>query len=327
MDVILHKKLLRRALEHCCFNLFLNFFEILYEMRAKMKIFTLLLTIFILTFSACSLEKKRDELTISTNSWIGYAPLFYAKERGYLDKLNIKLILNVSLGESADIYSVGKADLISATQHEYFALKKSEHGIVPIILFDRSNGGDMIFSNKTVNELKKEKQIYAYLEIDSINAEILTDFLSKYGLNQKKIKFIDKDQSQIEDLKPAKTQAMLIATYVPYNIMLKKNGFEELASTRNLDTIIVVDALYVSKKILNREKNRLQKLKGIIDKSIAEIKKNKKASYKLVNKYLGNISFSDYLASLKLIQWANKPSDIFLERIKPMGYDKKYLIK
>jgi len=292
-----------------------------------MKIFTLLLTIFILTFSACSLEKKRDELTISTNSWIGYAPLFYAKERGYLDKLNIKLILNVSLGESADIYSVGKADLISATQHEYFALKKSEHGIVPIILFDRSNGGDMIFSNKTVNELKKEKQIYAYLEIDSINAEILTDFLSKYGLNQKKIKFIDKDQSQIEDLKPAKTQAMLIATYVPYNIMLKKNGFEELASTRNLDTIIVVDALYVSKKILNREKNRLQKLKGIIDKSIAEIKKNKKASYKLVNKYLGNISFSDYLASLKLIQWANKPSDIFLERIKPMGYDKKYLIK
>jgi len=290
-----------------------------------MKNIVLFTFIFLLFLTGCSQEKKRT-LNISTNSWIGYAPLFYAKEKGYLSKLHINLITNVSLAEAADIYDVGKADMVTTTQHEYYSLKESGHNIVPIILFDRSKGGDMILSNRTIQELKNSKKIYAYLEIDSINTEVLEDFIKHYHLDKKRFNFINQDQAQMQDLKPLKNKDIVVVTYVPYNIALEKKGFHEIASTRNMDAIIVIDSLCTNTELIKHDKKRLKALKHIIDKSINAIQKDKKAAYKLVKPYLGNISYKEYLHSLQLIQWINKPSQKLLKRIEPMQYNKKDLI-
>ncbi|MEN4052497.1 MULTISPECIES: ABC transporter substrate-binding protein [Sulfurimonas] len=291
-----------------------------------MKKILLFALISLLFLSSCT-QKKKEELRIATNSWIGYAPLFYAKEKGYLDALNIKLITNVSLAEAVDIYSVGKADLVTTTLHEYHMLKNSGHAIVPIILLDRSNGGDMILSNRTIDELVNAKQIYAYLEIDSINAEILEDFLQHYKIDQNKIKYINKDQAQIEDLKPQKDKNILIVTYVPYNLSLEKKGFKEIASTKDMETIVVIDSLCSNQATIDIYQRRLQELKQIIDRSIHEIEANKQLSYEITKGYLGNISYDEYVNSFKLIEWINNPSKKLLKRIKPMDYDEKQLIK
>lgn len=281
---------------------------------------------FILLFNACSQENKKT-LHISTNSWIGYAPLFYAKEKGYLDKLNIQLITNVSLAEAADIYDIGRAEIVTTTQHEYYSLKNSGHDIVPIILLDRSNGGDIVLSNKNIHELQKAQKIYAYLEIDSINAEVLKDFINHYNIDGNKIEFINKDQAQIEDLKALKNENMLIVTYVPYNLKLQKNGFKQVASTKDMSTIIVIDALCSDKKTFQNQKNRLKELKHVIDRSVNELMADKRASYELVKNYLGNMSYGDYIDSLELIKWINKPSPELLKRIEPMGYNKEQLLR
>ncbi len=281
---------------------------------------------FTLLFTSCSQENKK-ELHISTNSWIGYAPLFYAKEKGYLDKLNIELITNISLAEAANIYDIGKAEIVTTTQHEYYSLKNSGHDIIPVILLDRSNGGDMVLSNKNINTLIHAKKIYAYLEIDSINAEILQDFLKRYNISEKKMVFINKDQSQIESLQPQDDKNMLVVTYVPYNIKLKKSGFKELASTKKMSTIMVIDALCTNESTLKNNKERLHQLKAVIDRSIQELQADKRASYNLVKRYLENMSYGDYIDSLELIKWINKPSQKLLKRIEPMGYEAKQLIQ
>jgi len=292
----------------------------------KFLFFTLIITVTLLFWTSCS-QKHEKQLLIATNSWIGYTPLFYAKERGYLKKLNMDLLTNVSLAEAADVYNIGKADLVTTTQHEYYSLKQSNHNIVPIILFDRSYGGDMILSNKSIETIKKAKKIYAYLEIDSINSEILKDFIRYYHLDSNKIVFINKDQAQIEDLQPNKEKDILIVTYVPYSITLLKKGFQKLASTRDTNKIIVIDALCSSKKILQQEHKRLQKLKRVIDRSVNELQNNTRVSYQLVKNYLGNISYKEYTDSLQLIKWINKPSEKLLKRIEPMGYKKEDLIQ
>ena len=281
---------------------------------------------FIFFITGCS-EQHGKTLHISTNSWIGYAPLFYANEKGYLDTLNIQLITNVSLAEAADIYDIGKAKMVTTTQHEYYSLKNSGHEIVPIILFDRSNGGDMVLSNKSIEQLQQAKKIYAYLEIDSINAEVLKDFIDHYSIDENKIEFINKDQAQIADLKPLKNENMLIVSYVPYNLTLQKHGFKQIASTKEMSTIIVIDALCSDKKILQNQKKRLVELKHTIDRSINELMADKRASYELVRNYLGDMSYGDYIDSLELIKWINKPSPELLKRIQSMGYKREQLLQ
>ena len=287
-------------------------------------IFLLLITLFLL-FSCAKKEQK--ELRIATNAWIGYTPLFYAQKKGYLDKLNIKLIASVSLAEASAIYDIGKADMVTTTQHEYYSLKRTGHYIVPVILLDRSYGGDMVLSNKSIAQLRKAQKIYAYLEIDSINAEILKDFIDHYNIDEKKVFFINKDQAQIQDLKFQEKEAMLIVTYVPYNLSLEKKGFHRVASTKDIDKLIVIDSVCTSRKVFYHEQKRLKDLKKVIDKSIIEIQKDKKSSYLLIKDYFGNISYEEYLEALTLIQWINNPSYKFLNCIEPMGYKGDYLIK
>ncbi|ADN08983.1 ABC transporter substrate-binding protein [Sulfurimonas autotrophica] len=285
----------------------------------------ILISIFFI-FSACS-SKPQKQIIISTNQWIGYAPLFYAFEKGELNKLNIKIITSVSLAEAADLYNIGKANMVTTTQHEYNVLKNTTHDIKAVILMDRSNGGDMILSNKSLDELKKSKKIDAYLEVDSINQEILLDFLKKNAISEDKINFINKDQRQIQDVKNDKTQDILIVTYSPYNIALEKKSFKEVASTKNINSIIVIDALCATNEIIKSDKKRLIQLKKIIDNAIKTIENDPEASYKVISKYLSGLSYKDYIDSLSLIKWINKPSKELLEYIQKYGYNKDDIIQ
>jgi NitT/TauT family transport system substrate-binding protein len=284
----------------------------------------LFLIISILLIS-CS-KPKEYELKIATNVWIGYAPLFYAKEKGYLDEINIDLITTVSLGESANIFLVSKAQLLTTTQHEYNMLQKEIGSIVPIILMDRSNGGDMILSNKTIDELKKSKQIDAYLEVDSINKEMIKDFTRIHKLDSKHINYINKDQAQIQNIKYDNSKDIIIVTYTPNDITLLEEGFQEVASTRDTDTLLVVDAIATSRSTFQREKKRLKKLKKIIDKSIQEIMADKITAHELTQKYLNNISYKEFVNSIKSIKWINEPSEELLLKIDKMGYKKEDLL-
>ncbi len=289
------------------------------------KLLTLFLAV-VLTFSACSSENDK-EIVISTNEWIGYTPLFYAYEKGELDKLHFKLIKNVSLAEAANLYAIKKADMVTTTQHEYHSLQATTHDIVPIILMDRSNGGDMVLSNKSTETLKNSPQIYAYLEIDSINKEILIDFISHNKIDKNKIIFINKDQKQIQNITNDKTKDILIVTYSPYNIALEEKGFQEVASTKSINSIIVIDALCARDKIIKTNKRRLIQLKKVLDNAINTIEQDPQASYKVVAKYLSNISYKEYLNALKQIKWINKPSEEFLDYIQQYGYKKETIIR
>ena len=286
----------------------------------------LLLPFFLIS---CSSKPKSEVITISTNQWIGYSPLYYAYEKGYLKKLNIKLINSVSLAEAADVYRVGQANMVTTTQHEYNSLRESTHDIVPIILLDRSNGGDMILSNRSIEELQKSKKIYAYLEVDSINQEILKDFIANNSISLDKFVIINKDQEQIHDVnfKKIQNKDLLIVTYSPYDVALKTEGFHEVASTKNIDSIIVIDALCSTQELFKNNKNRLIELKKALDMSIDEISKNPFQAHKVTAKYLSNISYKEFLASLKNIKWINKPSDELLQFINKYHYTKETILK
>ena len=286
----------------------------------------IILSVFVIFFISCT-NNTQQKLKIAVNSWIGYTPIFYAYEKGYLKDIEIKVIPTVSLGESADFFSVAKVDMATTTQHEYNYLKRSLPTIIPIILIDRSNGGDMILSNKTVDELQNSKEIYVYLEIDSINSEMIKSFINKYHINEKHIRYINKDQSQVQDIKNDKTKDIVIVTYTPYNTHLEKKGFKEIASTKDISSILVIDSIVTTKELLEKNEDRLKKLKTILDRSIKEIQENPKVAYKLTSRYLNNISFKEYQNSMNMIEWINNPSTKLLNEIKSIEYKEENLIK
>ena len=79
------------------------------------------------------------------------------------------------------LYKAGNSDAYVGTQYEYNLLSNENKNLTPIMLFDKSNGGDVILSNISIEELlKTDKQIDALSAIleDSDLDVLFLEYLS-----------------------------------------------------------------------------------------------------------------------------------------------------
>lgn len=283
--------------------------------------------IIVFLFTSCSLENGK-KIKISATTWIGYTPLFYAKEKSWLEPLNIKLLNVVSLSENMYLYKSGKSDAYVGTQYEYHYLVKNMESLTPILLFNKSNGGDVIMGNLDIEELEKiEKQIDVYLEMDSINSILFEDFINKHNLKNKNYNYINKDQAFISELKTSQNPTIIV-TYVPYNIKLEKNGFKNLASTKDNLDLLVIDAMFTTKELFLENKQTFIELKKLVDKSIVNLQKDPKEFYETIKDYLPNTDYEEFLKSLDDIIWINKDvSPKIIEKLSDNNFPTRDLLK
>ncbi|MFA6138930.1 MAG: hypothetical protein WC667_12725 [Sulfurimonas sp.] len=268
-------------------------------------------------------------MEVSATTWIGYTPLFYAKEKGWLEPLNIKLMHVGSLSENMYLYQAGNADAYVGTQYEYSVLGKTDSSLMPIMLFDRSNGGDVVMSNVSIEELQKSTEtIDAYLEMDSVNSTLLKDFIKRYGLQDKTINYINRDQAFITTLTANKIKkSTIIVTYIPYDMELERHGFKNIASTKDNLELLVVDALFTTQKMFNDHKTQFVELKKLVDDALAELEKNPHEFYETIKPYMLELSYEEFTHSLTDITWINKRISTELkERMKESHFPTHGLI-
>jgi len=276
----------------------------------------IILMVLMLFFVGC--ENKKD-INIAANEWIGYAPIFYANEMGWLKKEHFRLIRTVSLGESLDLFKNGLVNSFAATQYEYNQVKNK---VKPIILLDRSYGGDVIVSNKSLDELKKSKKIDVYLEMDSVNFLLFKYFAKKYNFPMSKFNFFNMDQQEISQKIFKDSRPVIVVTYSPYDVIYLKRGFREIASSKDKD-LLIIDALFIDDEC---KLKRFHKLKRYIDLAIEIIKNNPKKAYEVLKNYYPNMSFDDFKKGLEKIKWVNHPKKELLNELKKIDFDTGNLV-
>lgn len=291
------------------------------------------ITAFVLLFvglilASCS-HSGQKPIVISTNAWVGYSPLFYAREMGWLKESKIELISVVSLGESMHLYDAGASDVFTGTQHEFEKQREQYPDLIPIILFDRSNGGDAVMSNRSIEELCRSKEaIDVYMEIDSVNEELMNYFVAKYGISKSRLKLHNRVQDEIQLMTNTPSAgAVLIVTYDPYNMTLEKNGFSEVASTRDNNDLFVVDAMYARSSLYYANKKQFEKLNAVMARSIDALKKDPRGYYTKVKPYLDNPTYEEFVHMLQNIEWIHgKPSPQLQERLNEIQFPTKELM-
>jgi len=162
----------------------------------------------IITAIGCSLSISQP-LRISTNLWIGYSPLFYIQQKGWLKEHNIEIVNVVSLSENMQMYESGLVHAFTGTQYEFKQMRKQTEDLEPTILLDRSLGGDVIMGNRDIETLQKAKTINVYLEIESVNKVLLDCFVELYGIDASVLHLINKDSDESSML-PMKDEPTLI---------------------------------------------------------------------------------------------------------------------
>ncbi len=273
----------------------------------------LILSLLVILFLGCE-SKPTKPMVVSTNLWIGYSPLYYAQKKGWLRENNIKLVRTVSLGESLQTFKSGSSDMFCATQYEIQKVSKAGKGLGSVILLDRSNGGDYILANRSIDELKLEKKIDVYLEIDSVNFILLKFFMKKYGLKYSQMNMIDSSQILNSKLR-MKRDATIVVTYDPYNIKLQKQGYVELASTKDSE-LLVIDAIYAPSKTKQLFPKEIDKLNALIFKSLKALNDNPKEYFEKINSYFGYANYNEFEDALKSIEWIYSDHTVVIRKYK-----------
>ena len=248
--------------------------------------------------------KTSERLRIAVNPWVGFTPLAYAQQKGWLEESQIKLLWVVGLEESVKLYRQGLADGFAGTQYEYRAAGGAGT-LRPLFFFDRSFGADVLLSNVTLEQLRQSDRIDAYLEVTGLNNDLLQAFAAQYGLKPEQLVRHASDPESMSTMRPDSTPTLLIA-YEPYATAIAAHGFGTVASTRTLTGAMVLDALWVNTQRADENAQALAALKGVVDRAINDLRNDPREFYETVRGYLKDQSFEAFEQSLEGIQWLNR---------------------
>jgi NitT/TauT family transport system substrate-binding protein len=291
-----------------------------YTGSKKMKKYLLvfLVAVAIVITNGCVDKPEPEPLKVAVTTWVGYLPLFYAQQKGWLQKSNIEIIKMSTLTEGMMLFDSHKATVFGGTQYEFNMIADNHTKLAPLLFVDKSFGGDMLLSNKTIAELKKSHTIHTYLEVDSVNKLMLEDFLKKYKITLDQLKLYNKSQLYTENLKNDKTRDILVVTYHPFDMTLKKNGFTEILSTRNGMDIVVIDALFAEETVIHGRATQTQALVDNFTKAVDALESDPKEFYEVIRPYTVEYNnYNDFMIAINNIKWLNKQVDSeLLERLK-----------
>jgi len=288
----------------------------------KMVLFSLLMV----AFTSCSNEVKKPPFVLSTDVWIGAAPLYYAHAKGWLREANIELFVAPTINDNLALFNAHSSDAITGTQHEYHRLKKQHTSLVPVAVYDRSFGGDVVLSNCSLHQLHEVKsQIPAYVELNTVGEDMLKYFVNQHSVLHSKMTPVSRSQEEISNLN-AGTQCSIAITYNPHDVNLIKKGFKVLESSKN-EKYLIVDAIYTSAQTADVHAQQFKSLSQIFDRAVKSYNANPKEFYTTIKPYLANPSYDEFQMMVANIQWLdrNTLSDSMLNTLKQHGFPTNHL--
>lgn len=134
-----------------------------------------------LTLAACS-PSYQPPLMVGANTWIGYEPLFLAREQGWLDGHNLRLVELASSSQTMDALRAGQLDLAGLTLDETLTLQQEGVPLAVIWVLNVSNGADALVARQGIADLASLRGRRIGVEQTALGALVLDAALRQAGL-------------------------------------------------------------------------------------------------------------------------------------------------
>lgn len=241
----------------------------------KKSIVALVMFLSILFLTGMGSAPKKKPFNIGFNEWVGFAPFFLAKEKGFYGNLEVNLhFIDLEGNKRAGLYS-DKFQMIAETMDMFQTNRdKSNYPGEIVFAIDQSLGGDGVVASKEIQSLKDAKGKVVVSE-----PGLPAHFVLQYLLKKEGMTFKDLD---LQDMGSSDAAAAFIAgkadiagTYEPYisKALEKRKGAHLLVSTKDLPGLLV-DVGIVNKPTLENRKEDIR----IVYKGWCEAMEHYKAS-------------------------------------------------
>ena len=199
-------------------------------------------------------------IAVAAHVWVGYEPMFLARDKGWLDPKQVQLFETGSASESIKALQAGKVQAAALTLDEVLSARAAGLPLSLVLIFNISVGADMLVARsgiKTLADLKGRRMGY---EPSSVGELMLSEVLKAAGLTRDHIQLVPASISQQYDAWE-RHEVDALVTYEPLASQLLAMGDTvKLFDSRQIPNTII-DVLAVRRDLLDsRHSNALRHL-------------------------------------------------------------------
>lgn len=121
-------------------------------------------------------------LRIAGHDWLGYQPLFLARELGYLDEDRVRLVEMPSASYSLQALSAGNVEGAALTLDEVLSARSDGLDLKAVLVFDVSAGADALIARPGIAALRDLAGKRVGVESTAVGALMLSEVLRAAGL-------------------------------------------------------------------------------------------------------------------------------------------------
>jgi NitT/TauT family transport system substrate-binding protein len=244
-----------------------------------------------LLFLFCGSAFSAEPIKLSMSTWLGYAPLYLAKEKGFFQKQGIEVEI-VVIESPADRRVAFAADKIqgfctTVDTHVMTAAAENPIPLKQVLALDDSHGGDGIVSKKEIKTIKdlKGKTVAAQLGAGA------SYFWLNYVLSQNKMKLSD---LKMIDMKAGDAGSAFVAgkvdaavTWEPWLSRAKATPFGHVLLSSDQTPGIIVDSLAFKPAFLKKRGKDVRKIVAAWNEAVKFAASNPQEADAIMAKFTG----------------------------------------
>ncbi|WP_372894823.1 ABC transporter substrate-binding protein [Stieleria sp.] len=188
-------------------------------------------------------RETETPLLLGTNLWLGYEPLFLARDLGHFDENSVRLVECASSSQVIRQFRDNTIQAAALTMDEVLLLRERGLDLRVVLVMDISQGGDAILAQGDVQDLADLRGRKVGVENSALGAFVLTRALQKVDLSVQDVTIVSVEADEHEQtFLSQKIDA--VVTFDPVRSRLLAAGAIQLFDSNDMPNEIV-DVLVV----------------------------------------------------------------------------------
>lgn len=177
-------------------------------------------------------------VAVAAHVWVGYEPLFMARDRGWLDATQATLLETRGAVDSIAALRAGTVQAAALTLDEVLGARATGLALSVVLVFNVSMGADMLLVRPGITQLAQLQGLRIGYEASSVSEVMLAEILSAAGLARQDVEL---QQIRVDD-QPTAWQRRAVDAFISYEPVatrLLAQGMTRLFDSRQVPNTIV----------------------------------------------------------------------------------------